>query len=60
MRDGNEKEINAIDLVVGDIVKIVGGDKIPADARIITCSDDMSVNQASLTGEPDALPRKVE
>jgi len=60
VRDGNEKEINAIDLVVGDIVKIVGGDKIPADARIITCSDDMSVNQASLTGEPDALPRKVE
>ena len=28
VRDGNEKEINAIDLVVGDIVKIVGGDKV--------------------------------
>ena len=53
--------IDAKDLVVGDIIKVkAGGDKIPADVRIIECSEDMKVEQASLTGEPDHLERKPE
>jgi magnesium-transporting ATPase (P-type) len=50
-------EINARLLVKGDIIKIKGGDKIPADCRVIIASDDMAVEQSSLTGEPDALER---
>jgi sodium/potassium-transporting ATPase subunit alpha len=36
------------------------GDKIPADIRVVSCSDDMKVDNSSLTGEPDALKRSPE
>ena len=36
IRDGQKNEINAVDLVVGDLVEIKGGDRVPADIRIIT------------------------
>jgi hypothetical protein len=34
-RDGVRKEIRAEELVVGDIVDVKGGDRVPADIRII-------------------------
>ena len=37
LRDGAQKEIEAAELVVGDIVYIKGGDKTPADTRMIVC-----------------------
>lgn len=43
-------EIDACDLVPGDIIKVTGGDKVPADIRIIH-AQDLKVNNASLTGE---------
>ena len=49
-RDGDLKEIPAVDLVPGDIVKVIGGEKVPADVRILS-SSDLKVNNASLTGE---------
>lgn len=49
-RDGDLKEIPAINLVPGDIVKVIGGEKVPADVRILN-SADLKVNNASLTGE---------
>jgi sodium/potassium-transporting ATPase subunit alpha len=42
--------IPAEDLVPGDVVKVSGGEKVPADVRVITASD-LKVNNASLTGE---------
>ncbi|HJX23647.1 MAG TPA: cation-transporting P-type ATPase [Candidatus Bathyarchaeia archaeon] len=50
VRDGRLKDIPAGQLVPGDVVKINPGDKVPADARIIT-SSNLRVNEASLTGE---------
>lgn len=35
IRDGSEKSIQAEKLVVGDIVKVKAGEKIPADLRMI-------------------------
>jgi Ca2+-transporting ATPase len=35
MRDGKEEEIEATDLVPGDLVKVVAGNCIPADLRIV-------------------------
>ncbi|KAM7383541.1 hypothetical protein PAMP_003185 [Pampus punctatissimus] len=36
IRDGQKNQINANQLVVGDLVEIKGGDRVPADIRIIT------------------------
>jgi len=37
--------------VPGDIVELIAGDPVPADARLLE-SRDLYVNQALLTGEP--------
>lgn len=50
IRNGQEKEILAENLVPGDIVILRPGDKISADGRIIE-SHDLKVNEATLTGE---------
>ena len=49
-RDGNLTSIPTRELVIGDIVEIEEGMKIPADLRIIEC-DNISVDEAVLTGE---------
>ena len=46
-------------MVVGDVVKIELGKKIPADLRVID-SQGMKVDNSSLTGETDLLARSVE
>merc|ERR1711871_295803 len=59
-RDGAPKTINAIELVVGDVIDIKAGDKIPADIRVLQCTEDMRVDNSSLTGEPDPLARSTQ
>lgn len=49
-RDGNPSNINAANLVVGDIVLLDHGDKAPADLRLFETSN-LEMNEASLTGE---------
>ncbi|MEA2020310.1 MAG: HAD-IC family P-type ATPase [Patescibacteria group bacterium] len=49
-RSGVVSEINATNIVPGDIVLLRVGDKIPADGRIIT-AQNLEVNEAPLTGE---------
>lgn len=49
MRDGNLTEVKIDDLVVGDIIKLQNGDKIPADG--ILREGEISVDQSSLNGE---------
>lgn len=36
----------------GDIVKLSSGDRVPADCRLLS-SSDLSVDESSLTGEPE-------
>eukprot|EP00344_Euplotes_crassus_P005805 CAMPEP_0196998080 /NCGR_PEP_ID=MMETSP1380-20130617/3549_1 /TAXON_ID=5936 /ORGANISM="Euplotes crassus, Strain CT5" /LENGTH=1183 /DNA_ID=CAMNT_0042414523 /DNA_START=32 /DNA_END=3583 /DNA_ORIENTATION=- len=59
IRDGAESSIEASKLVPGDVIKVKGGENIPADIRVVECHE-MKVNNASLTGESDDLLRKVE
>ncbi|XP_053546839.1 potassium-transporting ATPase alpha chain 2-like [Bombina bombina] len=59
LREGKRIEINAEELVVGDIVSIKGGDKIPADIRILECQG-FKVDNSSLTGESEPQPRCVD
>ncbi len=53
IREGHESEIEAKELVPGDIIRVSQGDRVPADARLIYVNDLM-VDEAILTGE--ALP----
>jgi sodium/potassium-transporting ATPase subunit alpha len=58
-RNGKKKEVNAKELVPGDIVEVNLGDNIPADL-IIVKSNEMKVNNASLTGESEEMLRVPE
>lgn len=58
-RNGKKKEVTAKELVPGDIVEVNIGDNIPADMVIIK-SNEMKVNNASLTGESEELLRIPE
>lgn len=50
IRDGNTISINTKELVVGDLVKLNAGDKIPADGILVNGSD-IACDQSGLTGE---------
>uniref|UniRef100_A0A7N8WMD6 Sodium/potassium-transporting ATPase subunit alpha n=1 Tax=Mastacembelus armatus TaxID=205130 RepID=A0A7N8WMD6_9TELE len=56
VRDGEKKSIHTEDVVVGDLVEIKGGDRIPADLRIIS-AHGCKVDNSSLTGESEPQTR---
>lgn len=50
LREGESYEIDAEELVPGDIVLLESGDKVPADLRLLDCHD-LEVDESLLTGE---------
>ncbi len=58
IRDGQKMEVPTKNIVIGDLLVIEQGDKVPADARIIQ-TFNLVVNEASLTGESEPV-RKSE
>lgn len=50
LRDGIELEISSIDLVVGDILLVQEGTKVPADGKVLL-QNDLRVDESTLTGE---------
>ena len=59
IRDGKEKIINSSDLVIGDLILLESGDKIPADARLIECHN-FQVDESALTGESLSITKNAE
>lgn len=59
LRDGSEKEVSATELVVGDIILLHEGVKVPADARIIS-DRNLEINEALLTGESSPINKNHE
>ena len=49
-RDGTWQEVDAGDLVPGDIVALKAGDRVPADLRLIAATQ-LRVEESALTGE---------
>lgn len=56
IRNGNLNEIHVNDVVVGDIIFLQAGDKIPADGEIV--SGEVKVDQAALNGETEEAEKK--
>ena len=56
VRDGKSKEVNAEDLVPGDIIVLEAGNFVPADCRILE-NYQLKVEESSLTGETVATDK---
>ncbi|CAF4458911.1 unnamed protein product [Rotaria socialis] len=59
IRNGERKNVKSEDLVVGDIVDIKFGDRVPADIRILE-AHGFKVDNSSLTGESEPQIRTKE
>ena len=56
IRNGENHEIDSVEIVPGDIVIVEAGDIVPADGRIIE-NFSLLVNENSLTGESNAIEK---
>eukprot|EP00762_Andalucia_godoyi_P007566 ANDGO_00787.mRNA.1 Sodium/potassium-transporting ATPase subunit alpha len=59
VRSGQVREVPSSNLVVGDVIVLKGGDKVPADGRVML-SNGLKVDNSSLTGEAESLSRVAE
>ncbi|EDO40680.1 predicted protein [Nematostella vectensis] len=56
LRSGGRKTVGAENLVIGDVVSVKGGDRLPGDIRILECKS-FKVDNSSLTGESEPQSR---
>ncbi|EIW79754.1 calcium ATPase transmembrane domain M-containing protein [Coniophora puteana RWD-64-598 SS2] len=56
IREGKQQMIPAADIVVGDLIALASGDRVPADLRIVQASSDLRFDRSLLTGESDMIP----
>jgi magnesium-transporting ATPase (P-type) len=59
IRDGELKKILVKDLVLGDLIELEEGDRVPADARLVEAFD-LWTNNVPLTGESEPQPRTTK
>jgi Ca2+-transporting ATPase len=59
LRQGEKRRIPATELVVGDIVFLQSGDKVPADLRLFQVRD-LQIAEAALTGESAPVAKDHE
>ena len=58
LRDGAWSVVDAGTLVVGDIVRVRSGDRVPADMRLLSESN-LQVDEAALTGESEPSAKDI-
>lgn len=58
LRDGAYLNISANDLVVGDVIELSAGERIPADCIIL--EGTVKVDQAPLTGESEEIEKSAD
>ncbi|ERL62430.1 putative cation-transporting ATPase F [Piscirickettsia salmonis LF-89 = ATCC VR-1361] len=59
IRQGKTRELPAAELVPGDIVLLLSGDKVPADLRLLEARD-LRIDESALTGESVPVSKCVE
>ncbi|MFZ6035785.1 MAG: cation-translocating P-type ATPase [Patescibacteria group bacterium] len=58
-RDGKRQTIDATELVVGDVVYLAAGAKVPADVRLYSATE-LQINESSLTGESNPITKVTD
>lgn len=58
LRDGQMRWVAARELVVGDVILVTEGDRVPADARILE-ANDLMLDESMLTGESVPVHRSA-
>ena len=58
-RDGELRKVLVREIVPGDVIVLEAGDRVPADARLITAFD-LWTNNVPLTGESEPQPRNAK
>ena len=58
-RDGKLQKIKVHEIAVGDIIELKTGDNIPADIRLISCTN-LKINESSLTGESQVVSKNTK
>ena len=56
LRDGGVRKVPVPHITVGDVISLEEGDKVPADARLITAFE-VDVDNSTLTGESEPVRR---
>ncbi|XP_056901839.1 sodium/potassium-transporting ATPase subunit alpha-3b [Takifugu flavidus] len=59
IREGEKVQINAEEVVAGDLIEVKGGDRIPADIRVVS-AHGCKVDNSSLTGESEPQSRSPD
>ncbi|SPO03836.1 probable H+-transporting ATPase [Cephalotrichum gorgonifer] len=59
LRDGSLREVEAPEVVPGDILQVEEGTIIPADGRIVTEDAFLQVDQSAITGESLAVDKHM-
>ncbi|MGQ9676172.1 MAG: cation-translocating P-type ATPase [Chloroflexota bacterium] len=59
VRDGGERDIDARELVPGDVILLESGVRVPADARVVR-EYELRVDESTLTGESLPVPKTAE
>lgn len=59
IRDGKQIQVDSSDLVVGDVMVLAAGDKVPADARVVH-AEKFKVEESALTGEATTVEKKIK
>lgn len=59
LREGEWNPIPIRRLVPGDLIRLKGGELVPADARLLEC-EKLRLNEAALTGESEPVTKSTE
>jgi len=59
LRDGGLRDLDARELIPGDVIELEAGQRVPADARLLSATE-LATIEAALTGESLAVPKRPD